>query len=315
MLFRSNTWPEFVEGKSFKFCSNLGKLKEVKKNTHDVYFLNYCEIDELLHKSEDRIGNSHRDEVVHAMQKLVAGAVNFAKRLGIEHSLTVHVCSDHGSTKILGEVANLIDRDYYKAESENEYHRYVRLSDEQMEHLPSHVEDNCYVLGRKEYGLPENVLVAKGYSRFKKTSGKHYVHGGLCPEEVIVPFASYSKIDAKPTMPRIQLVQDTFRYSVKSKITIDVANINEYEMSDIDIDIKNSNVEYEPRGIDRIGAKNREQVELTARFRKTPSKKEKEFLLLQIHYGFLGKRHSENLELPITLKSIVEQNADLEDIF
>ena len=308
-------WSGFVGSKKFKFLPHLGALNEIRKAEHDVYFLNYRSIDELFHEDEDELGKPHREEVWHRLKTLVNSVINFGKRLGIEYKLSIYICSDHGSTKIQSRVSNPIDRKYYETKSEDKHHRFVTLSDTQMENLPSHVESNCYVVRKQEYGLLENILIAKGYSRFKKTTGKFYVHGGLSPEEVIVPFAVFNKIMAEPKEILVYLSQNTFRYSVKSTIKLDIGNINEYEIVNIVIDIRNSNVECQSPKVTRVEPKGRVQVEIPARFKKTLNKKETSYLLMRIGYQFLGKDYIQDVEAPIVIKSMIEGKADLEDIF
>jgi len=308
-------WSGFVGSKKFEFLPHLGALNEIRKAEHDVYFLNYRSIDELFHKDEDELGKPHREEIWHRLETLVNSVINFGKRLGIEYKLSIYICSDHGSTKIQAGVSNPIDRKYYETKSEDKHHRFVTLSDMQMENLPSHVESNCYVLRKEEYGLLENILIAKGYSRFKKTTGKFYVHGGLSPEEVIVPFAVFSKMMAEPKEILVNLSQNTFRYSVKSIIKLDIGNINEYEIVNIVIDIRNSNIECQTPKVMRVEPKGRVQVEILARFKKTPDKKETNYLLMRIRYQFLGKDYIQNVEAPIIIKSIIEGKSDLEELF
>lgn len=308
-------WSGFVGSKKFKFLPHLGALNEIRKAEYDVYFLNYRSIDELFHKDEDELGKPHREEVWHRLETLVNSVINFGKRLGIEYKLSIYICSDHGSTKIQARVSNPIDRKYYETKSEDKHHRFVTLSDMQMENLPSHIESNCYVIRKQEYGLLENILIAKGYSRFKKTTGKFYVHGGLSPEEVVVPFAFFNKVLAEPKEILVYLSQNTFRYSVKSIIKLDIGNINEYEIVNIVIDIRNSNIECQSPKVMRVEPKGRVQVEIPTRFKKTPNKKETNYLLMRIRYQFLGKDYIQDIEATIVIKSMIEGKADLEDIF
>lgn len=308
-------WSGFIGSKKFVYLPHLGALNEIRKAEHGVYFLNYRSIDELLHENEDELGKSHREEVYHRLETLVNSVISFAKRSGIEQKLSIYICSDHGSTKIQAQIPNPIDRKYYNAKSEDKHHRFVTVSDAQIENLPSHVESNCYVIRKEEYGLLENFLIAKGYSRFVKTTRKFYVHGGLSPEEVIIPFAVFHKIVAEPEELVVYLSQNVFRYSVKSSIKFDIGNVNDYEVVNLDVDIRNGNVECESAKVARIEPKGRTQVEIPARFKKTPSKKETSCLLMRIRYQFLGKDHIQDVEPAIVIKSMIQRKVDTEELF
>jgi hypothetical protein len=309
------SWSGFARSKKFKFLPNLGTLNDVKKAEHNVYFLNHRTIDELFHQDEYELGKPHREEVLHRLDILVQTVINFIKRLGIEHKTSIYTCSDHGSTKIQAIVSNPIDRKYYNAKSENKHHRFVTLSDIQMENLPSHVESSCFVVHKKKYGLLENVLIARGYNRFKKTSGRYYVHGGLSPEEVIVPLATFDKIIAEPEKVLVNLTRKVFRYSVKSTIELEIGNLNDYEINNVIIDIQNSNIECNPLNIRNIRPKARVRVRIPAIFKKTADKREGNRLLARVRFQFLKKPYTQNIEIPITIKSMIEKKSDLEDFF
>jgi hypothetical protein len=310
-----DAWSGYMGSKKFKFLSNLGALNKIRSVEHEVYILNYCNIDELFHKDEEELGRPHREEVGYYLQNLVNSVVNFSKRLRIEHKFSIYICSDHGSTKIQSTASNTIDRKYYKTKSEDKHHRFVTATDLQVQNLPSHVESNAYVLRKEEYGLLENVIIARGYSRFKKTNGRYYIHGGLSPEEVIVPFAVFNKLIVEPKEIIIHLLQDTFRYSVKSNIELEILNINDHEIVDITVDILNSNVESKIGRVNEINAKSKAVLEIPSRFKKIPYEKEKKYLIIKIIYQMLGKIYNQQNEIPIVVKSIVEQKSNLEDIF
>lgn len=308
-------WSIFLSDKKIKYLSNLGALKKKREKEYDMYFLNYCNVDELLHKDEDELGINHLEKIYNELANLVRLVIDFSKRLKIEDKLSIYICSDHGSTKIQEKVPNYIDRKYYNNKSEDKHHRFVTISDSQIDNLPSHVESNCYVIKKDEFGLTENILIAKGYSRFVRTTTKYYVHGGLSPEEVIVPFVVFRKVSEEPKEILFYLEQNIFRYSVKSSILFNLGNINDYEINNVEIGIRNSNVESEYVKFKRIKAKEKINIEISARFKKTISKKESEFLMARISYQFLGKTYIQDKEFSIIMKSIIQRETDIDDIF
>jgi hypothetical protein len=308
-------WSIFLSDKKIKYLPNLGALKKKREKEYDMYFLNYCNVDELLHKDEDELGVNHLEKIYNELDNLVCLVIDFSKRLKIEDKLSIYICSDHGSTKIQEKMPNYIDRKYYNNKSEDKHHRFVTVSDSQIDNLPSHVESNCYVIKKDEFGLTENTLIAKGYSRFVRTTTKYYVHGGLSPEEVIVPFIVFRKIAEESKEILFYLEQNIFRYSVKSSILFNLGNINDYEINNVEIGIRNSNIESEYVKFKRIKAKEKINIEIPARFKKTISKKESEFLMARISYQFLGKTYIQDKEFSITMKSIIQRKADLDDIF
>ena len=137
----------------------------------------------------------------------------------------------------------------------------------------------------------------------------------MSPEEVIVPFAVFSKIMAEPKEILVNLGQNTFRYSVKSTILFNLGNVNDYEISNVEIAVKNSNIECEYIKIKQIKAKEKNSIEMTARFKKTISREERENLMVSIKYDFLGKAYTNNINFRILMKAIIEEKTNLDDIF
>jgi len=130
-----------------------------------------------------------------------------------------------------------------------------------------------------------------------------------------MPFVVFRKVSEEPKEILFYLKQNTFRYSVKSSILFNLANINDYEINNVEINIRNSNIESEYVKFKRIKAKDKINIKISARFKKTISKKESEFLMARINYQFLGKTYIQDKEFPITMKSIIQRKADLDDIF
>ena len=308
-------WSIFLSDKKIKYLSNLGALKKKREKEYDMYFLNYCNVDELLHKDEDELGVNHLEKIYNELDNLVCLVIDFSKRLKIEDKLSIYICSDHGSTKIQEKMPNYIDRKYYNNKSEDKHHRFVTVSDSQIDNLPSHVESNCYVIKKDEFGLTENILIAKGYSRFVRITTNFYVHGGLSPEEVIVPFVVFKKIAEDSKEILFYLEQNIFRYSVKSSILFNLGNINDYEINNLEIGIRNSNIESEYVKFKRIKAKEKINIEIPARFKKTISREERENLMVSIKYDFLGKAYTNNINFRILMKAIIEEKTNLDDIF
>ena len=66
-------------------------------------------------------------------------------------------------------------------------------------------EFQCYTLDRHKYGLDNNYLIARHYYRFLKTEDNFYVHGGLTPEETIVPFVTFRKASVEELIETFRL--------------------------------------------------------------------------------------------------------------
>ena len=256
-----------------------------------------------------------RSKIKNELNALSREILAFAKRIGYENKLKVYVMSDHGSTSILSSQENLIDQVYYKGRVEKSDHRYVYVADEDMSKLHSNIDRYCYVIDRNRFGTKENYLIAKKYYRFKETDESFYVHGGITPEEQIVPFIRFERVDVKEEALIITLVSNEFRLSVKSKIQMIIKNPNEYAVQDIEISILNSNVRSDSKSVkyEKFDELSVSKVYMdNIRFVKNEGNEE---LLLKVTYKFLGKEYEHVYKLPIIVKSVQRNIANFDDIF
>ena len=269
-------------------------------------------IDKDLHQDEKEIGVSHAKAVLRRLGDLVEAVGSFARRIEAERDLVVMICSDHGSTRIPAKTPNFIDREFYADRVDDPHHRYVSISDEEMEALPDNVDYQCYRLRRKSLDLNKNYLVARGYYRFQKTEGTFYVHGGLTPEETIVPLAIFQPVVEKPKPLTVRLLQDKFRYGVKSSIHLELVNVNPYPCIHLQVRVLDENVDCEPAEMDELAPEDSLKVTIPARIWRQEGEMTR--LHIWISYRCLGEQQRQVEEPSITMGSIMETGFDLEEL-
>ncbi len=307
-----DAWQRRLGDLGLRYLPYLGSLKEVEEREHDVYFLNHTLIDDALHTSEKKLGFSHAKAVRRRLGDLVDAIEKFARRIGSERELTVIVCSDHGSTRIPAEAANLIDQAFYEERLDDPHHRYIAVSDDDMEALPDNVDFECYRFRRQVFGLNTNYVVARGYGRFKETDETTYVHGGLTPEETIVPLSVFQPVVEAPRALTVRLLEDEFRYGAKATIHLELVNVNPYPCLDLRVEVLDENVDCEPVELEALGG--HEDIELNVPARIWRRDEEVTSLRLQVSYQALGERRQQVEELAITMRSMMESGFDLEDL-
>jgi hypothetical protein len=307
-----NAWQRRLEGRRLRYLSYLGALKETQAREHDVYFLNHTLVDEALHRSEKELGISHAKAVRRRLGDLVEAIEMFARYIGAERELTVIVCSDHGSTRIPAEAANLIDQAFYEERLDDPHHRYIAVSDDGMDALPDNVDFECYRFRRKVFGLNTNYVVARGYGRFKETDETAYVHGGLTPEETIVPLSVFQPVVEAPKALTVRLLEDDFRYGTKATIHLELVNVNPYPCLDLRVEVLDENVDCEPSELEALGGHEDIELNIPARIWRRDEKVTN--LRLQVSYQALGERRQQVEVLAITMSSMMESGFDLEDL-
>ena len=236
----ASTWGTMLKQreKSASYLPEIGDLQNLNKIEHNIYFLNYLIIDKILHESSQSYGQDHESRIHDALKVLVGSISEFARRFKIEKQLVIYVVSDHGSTRIAKDVVNVLDKKYFKGITDIQHHRYISISDEQLSKVPQMVEAQCYIIDRKKFKTFESYLAARQYFRFAETDQDFYVHGGLTPEEVVVPFSRFEFTQADIKSPTLRLPKSEFRYAVKSLLEFEIGNPNTVPLEDIYIRLR-----------------------------------------------------------------------------
>ena len=224
----SNEWPQYFPDKHFVYLKNSLELETLAASTKDIIFVNCTQIDNVLHQDERRLGKRHSVAVEDELRNLVNLVTGFFNRNMLTNNAQIVVCSDHGSTKIPRAVHNEIDQSFFIGKSIETHHRFISISREEYEKLPENIKFQCYFLEAKSFGLSENVLVAKGYYRFKRTDEHFFVHGGLSPEETVVPLLVFDGGHVTLKEPDFRLLQNEFRYLTKASVEIEIVNRNHH---------------------------------------------------------------------------------------
>ena len=305
-------WEPALGGRRVRYLPHVGALRSVKRREHDVYFLNYLPVDEALHDDEQQTGVAYSAAVRQRLRALAGDIRAFAERIGAERDLVVIVISDHGSTRIAAAAPNPIDRQFYAGRVTDRHHRYVTISDAELAALPDNVRFECYVFERQRFDLPDNYLAARSTYRFADPGEGIYVHGGLSPEETIVPLTVFAPVVVTPKPLTVRLLTDEFRYGVKSRIRLELVNPNQYACQKVRIAVLNPNVEMAPALVGDLDALSQSEVQIEARIRR--SAEDLTALQVRVDYQFLGQSQRQVVELPVKMKRIMTTTFDLDEL-
>lgn len=304
--------PYFEKNKEFKYIPNINKFYELRDFRENAFFINYLPLDRSLHKPETELGITHEEEARHKIKKLVQKLSKHLKENNIDSKVEIHVISDHGSTRIPSRLKNDIDIDHFK---NNKYKdkglRIVKLDDKDFNKLSENLKTDCYFIDRQRFGTEKNYICAKKSNRFYNINKNIYLHGGLNPEEIVIPHLIFQSKPENIENIEIYLPKNTFRYSLQN-ITIEVKNPNNIPLEDIKIDIHNSNIHHKTISIKKLKSKNKQEVEFKVKFSKI--KYEKNYMNFEVKFVAQDKLHSylsKNYE--IEMKSMIEKKG--EDVF
>ena len=314
-ILEDKGWVPYFEDDKFRYYPNLGSFKNEKNIKPGAYFINYLEIDELFHKSEEKMGVKHYNLFIKHIQNIIEGLNSKLDKKGLVDNVNIHIISDHGCTYLYPELNSDIDIDYFKTNDFQEISpRYIKLSTNKLNDLPAHIAERCFSLSEIKFGTPTNYLVPRKKESFTKIRDHFWSHGGLLPEEVIVPHMTFRRVNFIVERPDIILKDNSFRYALQ-KIEFEVGNPNDYEMTDVYVGFLNTNFETSEQTIKipNIKSKNKVAISIDGKFKKIGIKREQEKLSIEIKFSIKSVLYNFDVDCPINLKSMVETKGD--DIF
>lgn len=302
-------WVPYFKDNAFRYISDIGSLSAIETIDAASYMVNYLAIDKALHKSADEIGMSHRDHIYHLLEKLVENTIFFIEKHGLQENIRIHVVSDHGSTRIPASVQNDLDPAFFKTNGfEARSHRYVTVSSERFSGLADNLRLDCFFLPANDFMNPENVLCARRGNRFLPTDKDFYVHGGLLPEEIIVPYLVFEPATIATQDLTVLLKKNEFRYRMET-VELEIGNPNDSAVDQIQVSLLNGNVESEPIRIALLNGKKNIAIQIKARFKVTSILEEQSNLHIRIRYYAHGEQHAFDVRPKITMKKMIEEKS------
>lgn len=304
-------WRGLFEGYQVAYLSWLGDLKKRRQFKEDLILLNYLPIDTVLHKDERQIGTTHTTQIRGYIETLVEVVSQFAARARVEQELVIYVTSDHGSTKILPNIGNTLDDKLYRRQAQDRHHRYIAVPKKRAANLTAYDEAHCYIVRADAFGTREQYFVARNYDRFIKTKESIYVHGGLTPEETIVPFCKLVKTAIEALQPTIRLPDNVIRYSVKANLVFIVGNPNDYDITNVELNVVESDlpgvfVEAIPAGIAA-------EITTPVRIKRRPGVPTLETITIEGSFELQGQCFGiQTLSIPVEARSLVESKAEFD---
>jgi hypothetical protein len=299
-------WIPYFNSANFIYIPNLDQFEKITIEKGNSYFVNYHSIDIVLHQDQAKLGLTHDKQVYHLLTELVNRVVEILESKNIMEQTTVHIISDHGSTRFHPNTKNNLDVNSFKKKTTIKItDRYIILSDEEFSKLPDNLQHDCFFIEKNRFGLLNHFLCAREGNTFKEYSFDSYLHGGLLPEEVVVPHLVFEKIKVKVEQPILNLLRNKFRYKAE-EIELQIENPNSIPLENIQIKILNSNVECLPKIIDWMNSKTKEVTRFQARFKKSSIKDETDSLKFSISF-FANKMPVEyESKIDISMVSMVE---------
>lgn len=230
--------------KTVIYTSNLEAFRKNITEMRQLHCCHFRDLDELFHQHHESARILSK-KVEQCFQLLASEITEPIKAFPAHSRIRIVVVGDHGAVNL-----RLFDR-------------FVqlpcnwpsdRVSDSRFVPVPEHEATNVegyYILRAADYGLPKSYAVARGYSAIQRTP-QGYAHGGLSPEETIVPLVVLESAGSTKE-PVFELGYDgrSIRQGRVEPIVIAVRNLGRWPLRGVRVRLPNFSSEVQ---IDEIPA-------------------------------------------------------------
>ena len=296
-------------GRNVVYLGNLKAMAEMATpQGATTVVLNLTDGDELLHSDVESKNTTYEDEL-HRLFLRVAEATNQLSQEwdGPREHISVYVVTDHGACRILEEEKRSFDSKVVKKLFENEKYRFSVVSEDQKKQIP----ENLWGIGHqfKRPFAEENTtfFLPRGHNTVRNSGpAKGYMHGGVTPEEVIVPTACYRmvKMARKPLAVRfmnLDIAKDTGRakFYVQRVVTLELElqNANSTEISLFRTTVVAPEADLKSAETVTIPAESEKRLKISCYFKKSAVGQRP--LEIEIAYEIAGEQRT----LPVVIES------------
>ena len=305
----------------------LNNLKTMSKmaapQEATIVLLNFVAGDELLHSDVESKNTSYEEEL-HRLFARMAESVNRLSKewAGLREHFSVYVVTDHGACRILEEEKRSFDSTVVNKLFPDEKHRFAAVDEKQVDDIP----DNLWALGHR-FKQPfvsdgKILFLPKGHNTVRQAGRvKGYMHGGVTPEEVIVPAVHYKLVKAawKTLATRflnLDMVKETGRakFYIQRVVTLEVEiqNSNAVDIRILRASVTSPETDLKSCEVAVIPAGSVNTLQMSCYFKKSALGEKS--LEIEIAYEVSGEQHTLSLTLECEFKSAMAGGFSLRDL-
>lgn len=207
----------------------------LNNKTFDVCCLHVHDIDKEMHKNETDFYHGRLADIEHHLQRYIEVVSNFIKK-NPDRRIKLLISTDHGATKCLTNAQMIKSPKLEELALSRPYERCIPLTEAVADQ--NWERNDFYVLKKEVSRNKYDWAIARGYKYFGKNDSG-YRHGGLTPEEVVVPVITGQilQVDAIKLVVRpIGLLEFRFGKTERNfKFRIRNTDINHILITDVTI--------------------------------------------------------------------------------
>lgn len=290
---------------------NTKNLKQLFSQPAHLYLYQYDKLDSLAHESEYKIVD-RTSSIQEALSWLVKQIIKEVKELPNIHKLRIVISTDHGSTYIAKSGRNLeIPPSAEEDETSKRHKRFIRIAEKKELN-----EREWYFLKSQDFGLKNDYVVTKGY--FYLTSRPQgYTHGGLTPEEAVVPYLEL-QAEEQPELKPLDIVyrgKEILR-GRPQELTFIIKNSNTFNITNFSLRLPEHMLEIRmpsDKSIKQRSEGETEKFSITLE-PKMPVKAGYCILYGVCSYKAFGMLRTQKIEIKIGVRQIYKTSEEIEDL-
>ena len=180
--------------------------------------------------------------------------------------------------------------------------------------MPENFKYDCYLLQKDILELETNYLVARRLYRFLPTDESAYIHGGLTPEETLIPAAVYKPIAVSPKQLFVTITGGNRIYvGTKFELLLEVTNLNNYSCENCQLEILDANLETAKLILGDLDKLIRLPVSVTSRCVRNAETGLRK-LHIRLTFEFLGQPCINDVMIPVEIIEPAKPKFDLDNL-
>ncbi len=311
-------------GFDIAYLSTLKALSEMPAPREPmIAVLNLIDGDELLHSDAESKNTTHEDELHRLFLRMAEAVGRLSEEWGgPKDHFNIYVVTDHGACRVLDEEKQSYDSGVVKKLFPNEKHRFSAMTQDQVDAIPSNLWELGYRFKRPFVTENTVYFLPRGHNTVRQPgSRKGYMHGGVTPEEVIVPTALYKMVKTSWKKPAVRFlnidpIKETGRakFYIQRMITlkIEIQNPNATPMRIVRAGVLSPETDLKGCEPIEVPAGKTNTLELSCYFKKSATGEKN--LEIELVYEIAGEEHILPVILESEFKSAMSSGFSLKDL-
>ena len=311
-------------GAETHYVATIKELSELQPSSGpSIVVVNFTEGDEILHSNVEFNNRTYDEELSRSYSQLVGAVAELCDRWpGSRESISALVVTDHGACRVLDDEKKAFESSAVNKLFDDEKHRMATMTSAQAEKIPA----NLWELGyRFQTPFSSDDLVhflPRGHNTVRKVgTNKGYLHGGVSPEEVIVPFVRYGLVAISWKKPFCRFLNlemnpagDKARFYIQRivKVEIEIQNPNSVPIQMIGIEVPTPDTAVKGLAMDDVEPESLSTMSVDLYFQKAALSSST--LELKLRYEISGEEYEHIFAAPSEFRSALSGGFNLRDL-